>query len=76
MTQQIDVAVPDAAADSRGFASRKWILALLVVALSTGLLWLGRIDAARWTDAVIWVTGLYMAGNGATALALAWGAKR
>jgi hypothetical protein len=49
------------------WASRKWALALLVVILSTGLLWGGRIDAGRWAEVVIWVVGLYMVGNTASA---------
>lgn len=45
------------------FASRKWILALLLVVCAMtarGLLW---IDGAQLVSLLTWSAGLYMAGN-------------
>lgn len=75
MTQQIQMIDADPP-EPRGFASRKWLLSVAVVAAATGLLWAGKIEAARWAEVVVWVTGLYMAGNGASsAVAALWGRR-
>lgn len=71
--QRIELIEP--AETSARHLSRKWLLALLVIAAASGLLWAGRIDGARWGEVVIWITGLYMLGNGATAWAAVWGRR-
>lgn len=66
-----------ATADHRGrYGSRKWLLALLLVALSTGLRWAELIDSSDWVQTVTWVAGLYMAGNAGTAWAAAFTGRR
>jgi hypothetical protein len=57
------------------FASRKFLLAVLVVLLAAGLLAAGRIGDAAWVEVTIWAAGLYMAGNGLSAFAAAWGRR-
>ena len=62
--------------EPRGFASRKFILVVLVVLASAGLLLAGRIGEASWVEVTIWCVGLYMAGNGASAaVAALWGRR-
>ena len=74
--QRIDGLLEVSAVEAgRGFASRKFVLALLVVLVSTGLLWSGKLDAARWVEAVTWAVGLYMLGNGASSWATVWGRR-
>ena len=43
--------------------SRKFLLAVAVLAAATGLLIAGKIDAAGYERIVIWVTGLYLGAN-------------
>lgn len=74
MTQQVQMIEP-AEPEGRGFASRKWLLALLMLALSSGLLWGGRIGEAAWVEVSVWTLGLYMAGNGLSAFAAVWGRR-
>jgi hypothetical protein len=69
MTQTIETTHAEPTARDGRYGSRKFLLALLLVIGSTGLLLAAAIDAATWREVVIWVTGLYMAGNGATAWA-------
>ncbi len=42
---------------------RKFAVTILVISLSTIALACGWIKGATWADVVIWVSGLYMAGN-------------
>ncbi len=42
---------------------RKFVLTLLVTTLATIALSLGWIKGGTWADVVVWVSGLYMAGN-------------
>lgn len=73
--QRIEMIDADDPPEGRGFASRKFLLALLVVVGAAGLLWADKIDAARWVDVTTWALGLYMLGNGATAWAAVWGRR-
>lgn len=57
---------------TRWVARRQFAVAVLVLAGSAGLLWAGRIDAARWADVTVWVVGLYMLGESAGAWAATW----
>lgn len=67
---------PQSSAERGRYGSRKWLLALLLVIGSTGLLWAGKIGAAAWAEVVIWVAGLYMAGNAGQAWAAAFTGRR
>lgn len=74
-TQRIEMVDADPP-EPRGFASRKFILAVATVAAATGLLLSGRIGEAAWVEVSIWCVGLYMAGNGASAAVVAvWGRR-
>ena len=42
---------------------RKFAITLLVTILATVALALGWIKGGTWADVVVWVSGLYMAGN-------------
>lgn len=48
--------------DSR-YASRKFLLALLVLITGGAFRVLGYIDAAVWVDLTKWTLGLYFVGN-------------
>ena len=52
-----------AAPDSTRYASRKFLLAVAMLAGTAAALAAGKIDAATWADVSKWVLGLYMAGN-------------
>lgn len=47
----------------RKWASRKVLIALLVILLATLLCAYGRVADTVWGDVVKWITGLYMLGN-------------
>lgn len=47
----------------RRYASRKFILACAAFLAGCGFLIAGKVDAAQWQSFVVWVVGLYMAGN-------------
>lgn len=51
------------------FFSRKWVLALLVVLISTVLCWFKQISGSEFVELVKWVVGLYMLGNVGSAVA-------
>ena len=51
------------------FASRKFLLTLLVLVAVTVLRVLGFVDTAAWSEVTRWALGLYMAGNVGTWLA-------
>ena len=60
----------DTAAASR-YASRKFLLTLLLLTATTALRVLEFIDTPAWSEVVRWSLGLYMAGNvGAAAAGL------
>lgn len=45
------------------YRSRKFILALLTLVVSTGLLYVGSIDAEVWKTVVLGTVGVYILGN-------------
>lgn len=45
------------------FASRKFILACVIVLIATGFRIAGLLDSAEWINVSTWLAGLYMAGN-------------
>lgn len=49
--------------EDRRYASRKFLLTLLVLMAATALRVMGLIDPPAWADVVKWALGLYMAGN-------------
>lgn len=76
MTAQTRIEMVDAdQPEGRGFASRKFVLAVFAVLVTTGLLWAGKLTSANWVEAITWTVGLYMLGNGASAWAAVWGRR-
>lgn len=57
------------------YASRKFIMSMLMLIVTTALLVLGYLDDSVWASTVVWLTGLYMAGNAATWFADAFKGK-
>jgi len=57
------------------FTSRKWVLALLTIAIAIAARAAGWIDGAQFVSLVTWITGLYMAGNVAGVAADKYAAK-
>jgi len=55
--------------EDRRYASRKFLLTLLVLVSVTVLRVLDFVDTAAWSDVTRWALGLYMAGNVGTWLA-------
>lgn len=53
---------PPSAADRR-YASRKFLLALLVLLAGGAFRVLGYVDPAAWVELTKWTLGLYCAGN-------------
>jgi len=49
--------------EERRYASRKFLIAVVLVAATMALFVLGRIDAVLWADVTKWIVGLYYAGN-------------
>jgi hypothetical protein len=49
--------------NDRRYASRKFLLALLVLITGGTFRVLGYIDAAAWVDLTKWTLGLYFVGN-------------
>lgn len=45
------------------YGSRKFILAFVTLIVSTGLLYLGSIDAEVWKAVVLGTVGVYIVGN-------------
>lgn len=45
------------------YGSRKFILAFVTLIVSTGLLYLGSIDADVWKAVVLGTVGVYIVGN-------------
>ncbi len=44
-------------------ARRKLIVTVLIIAVGTGLLIAGKVDAAHWVEVTTWIGGLYLGAN-------------
>lgn len=53
----------------------KFAIALLVIALASGLLWVGRLDGAQWVSAVTWTVAAYILGQVGAVVATGWTAQ-
>lgn len=42
---------------------RRWLAFLLLVALATAGLWLGKLTGAQWLEAATWAYGIFVTGN-------------
>lgn len=42
---------------------RRWLAFLLLVALATGGLWIGKLTGAQWLEAATWAYGIFVTGN-------------
>jgi len=49
--------------ETQGYTSRKFILAILGLAISSGLVWFGKIDGANFVTLNSVLGGAYMAAN-------------
>ena len=44
-------------------ASRRFIVAILVLLISTALVYTGKIEAANFENIVVWISGIYIVGK-------------
>ena len=58
------------------FASRKFVIACVIVVIATGFRIADLLSSAEWMNTVTWICGLYMAGNVGTAAVVAAEAKK
>jgi hypothetical protein len=52
--------------EERRYASRKFLIAVALIAATMALFVFDRIDAVVWADVTKWIVGLYYTGNVAT----------
>lgn len=55
--------------DDRRYASRKFLLACVLILVCTWLLLIESLTAPMWADMIKWLFGLYCAGNVGSSLA-------
>jgi hypothetical protein len=58
--------------DAARYVSRKFLAWVVVITLSTSALFWGKLTPGVWLQAVLWATGIYVAGNVAQKALLAW----
>ena len=55
--------------DDGGWKSRKFLMSMLGISLSSAMLWFDKIDPATWQWSLIACIGLYVGGNAAAKFA-------
>ncbi len=58
--------------DPARYVSRKFLAWVVVITLATVALFLGKLSPGLWLQAILWATGIYVAGNIAQKALLAW----